>query len=198
MAIQFRRGNEEDFVADNLLPGEPAYMLDTGRLYIGGESGAKEFMSMAGGTITGSLNVAGALQQSGNNVWHAGNLPIADFVVEQGTSGYWTYRKWKSGLSEGWFRNSYASLSFGDETGSGALFQYARYNLTLALPISAAVFVESPRTVLAAASRGTSVYPFGAFVNTRSSTTVDVVLWSAIGGALPNVSVELYAAGRGK
>ena len=119
-------------------------------------------------------------------------------MEEQGTSGYWTYRKWKSGLSEGWFRNSYASLSFGDETGSGALFQYARYNLTLALPTSAAVFVESPRTVLAAASRGTSVYPFGAFVNTRSSTTVDVVLWSAIGGALPNVSVELYAAGRWK
>jgi len=123
---------------------------------------------------------------------------VADYVEEQGTSGYWTYRKWKSGLSEGWFRNSYASLSFGDETGSGALFQYARYNLTLALPTSAAVFVESPRTVLAAASRGTSVYPFGAFVNTRSSTTVDVVLWSAIGGALPNVSVELYAVGRWK
>lgn len=149
-----------------------------------------DYLSPAGGTVAGDLEVEGELS--------AGGSALADFVVEQGTSGYWTYRKWKSGTAEGWFRNSYASLSFGDETGSGALFQYARYNLTLALPTSAAVFVESPRTVLAAASRGTSVYPFGAFVNTRSSTTVNVVLWSAIGGALPNVSVELYAVGRWK
>lgn len=111
MAIQFRRGDEEDFAAENLLPGEPAYTLDTGRLYIGGESGAKEFMSMAGGTITGSLNVAGALQQSGNNVWHAGNLPIVDYVEEQGTSGIWQYRKWKSGTAECWGAGTLADVT---------------------------------------------------------------------------------------
>jgi hypothetical protein len=41
MAIQFRRGNQEDLVESNLLPAEPAYCLDTGRLVIGdGEGGA--------------------------------------------------------------------------------------------------------------------------------------------------------------
>jgi len=39
---------------------------------------------------------------NGKDVWHAGNLPIADYVVEQGTSGSWTYRKWKSGTAECW------------------------------------------------------------------------------------------------
>ena len=27
---------------------------------------------------------------------------IADYVVEQGTSGTWTYRKWNSGIAECW------------------------------------------------------------------------------------------------
>ena len=27
---------------------------------------------------------------------------IADYVVEQGTSGIWTYRKWNSGIIEAW------------------------------------------------------------------------------------------------
>ena len=29
-----------------------------------------------------------------------------DYVVEQGTSGYWTYRKWDSGIAEMWFNGS--------------------------------------------------------------------------------------------
>ena len=27
---------------------------------------------------------------------------IADYVVEQGTDGIWTYRKWNSGIAECW------------------------------------------------------------------------------------------------
>ena len=30
------------------------------------------------------------------------NYELADYVVEQGTSGIWTYRKWNSGVSECW------------------------------------------------------------------------------------------------
>jgi hypothetical protein len=85
MAIQLRRGNEADFTAGSLLPAEPAYCLDTGRLVIGdGEGGAdiiptgaeveqiitpllNEKLDKAGGTITGSLNVAGNLASGGLN-----------------------------------------------------------------------------------------------------------------------------------
>ncbi len=85
MAIQLRRGNQEDLVESNLLPAEPAYCLDTGRLVIGdGEGGAdiiptgaeveqiitpllNEKLDKAGGTITGSLNVAGNLASGGLN-----------------------------------------------------------------------------------------------------------------------------------
>ena len=40
-------------------------------------------------------------------------LPAADYVVEQGTSGIWTYRKWNSGIAECWGREQGLTLSDG-------------------------------------------------------------------------------------
>lgn len=36
-----------------------------------------------------------------------GGSAFADKVVEQGTSGIWTYRKWNSGIAECWYSNSF-------------------------------------------------------------------------------------------
>ena len=44
-------------------------------------------------TINGNLNISGDLQLDGN---------IYDYVVEQGTSNNWNYRKWNSGYAECW------------------------------------------------------------------------------------------------
>ena len=44
---------------------------------------------------------------------------IADYVVEQGTSGNWTYRKWNSGIAECWGN---ISGSFTISTATGALY----------------------------------------------------------------------------
>lgn len=44
--------------------------------------------------IQDNLNVAGTIYQNGN--------PIVDYVVDQGTSGIWTFRKWASGIAECW------------------------------------------------------------------------------------------------
>ena len=35
---------------------------------------------------------------------YIGKTPINDYVIEQGTEGIWTYRKWNSGLAECWGR----------------------------------------------------------------------------------------------
>lgn len=53
-----------------------------------------DYLSPAGGTVTGDLEVEGELSVGGS--------ALADYVVEQGTSGSWTYRKWKSGTAECW------------------------------------------------------------------------------------------------
>ena len=37
--------------------------------------------------------------------------PAADYIVEQGTSGIWTYRKWNSGVAECWGRTSISGLT---------------------------------------------------------------------------------------
>ena len=37
-----------------------------------------------------------------NNFLGGGTGNLADYVVEQGTSGSWTYRKWASGVAECW------------------------------------------------------------------------------------------------
>ena len=43
-----------------------------------------------------------AIQDELIRVGGAGTVPVVDYVVEQGTSGIWTYRKWNSGLAECW------------------------------------------------------------------------------------------------
>lgn len=41
-----------------------------------------------------------------------GTKPYADYIVEQGTEGIWTYRKWNSGTAECWGIYGFASASF--------------------------------------------------------------------------------------
>ena len=55
--------------------------------------------------------------------------PIADFVVEQGTTGIWTYRKWNSGMAECWGTTT-VSVLCKNQSGSG----YFTDDLTIALP----------------------------------------------------------------
>lgn len=57
-----------------------------------------------------------------------GNM-IADFVVEQGTSGIWTYRKWNSGIAECWGTDSVSVLC---KNQSGSC--WFTDDLTIALP----------------------------------------------------------------
>ena len=40
-----------------------------------------------------------------NNFLGGGTGNLADYVVEQGTSGSWTYRKWASGVAECWLES---------------------------------------------------------------------------------------------
>lgn len=55
--------------------------------------------------------------------------PITDFVVEQGTTGIWTYRKWNSGIAECW---GTASVSVLCKNQSGSC--WFTDDLTIALP----------------------------------------------------------------
>jgi hypothetical protein len=74
-----------------------------------------------------------------------GGTALADFVVAQGTSGFWTYRKWNSGLAECWGRQLYTM----DVTSAwGVLFEGTIVEESF--PVG--LFVDTPTTVLAGAA----------------------------------------------
>lgn len=61
---------------------------------------------------------------------------MTDFVVEQGTTGIWAYRKWNSGIAECWGTAS-VSVLCKNQSGSG----YFTDDLTVALPTD--LFIEN-------------------------------------------------------
>lgn len=63
-----------------------------------------------------TLDVAGDMRVDGSS--------LADFVIQQGVSGIWTYRKWKSGIAECWCRKTVSATlnnAWGSLYTSGAL-----------------------------------------------------------------------------
>ena len=49
-----------------------------------------------------TADILNAIQDELIRVGGAGTAPVVDYVVEQGTSDSWTYRKWNSGIAECW------------------------------------------------------------------------------------------------
>lgn len=54
-------------------------------------------------------------------------VPTVDFVVEQGTSGIWVYRKWASGIAECW---GYDEITEALQNVSGGMYYGAAHNAT--------------------------------------------------------------------
>ena len=55
-----------------------------------------------------------------NKIWlqpMTTNAGAVDYIVEQGISGIWTYRKWNSGILECWSCTTHTFPTSGDETG---------------------------------------------------------------------------------
>lgn len=61
-------------------------------------------------SVQGDLNVSGTIYQ--------GSSPIADFIVQAGTNGIWTYRLWDSGVAECWGTIAPAAHSITNAWGS--------------------------------------------------------------------------------
>ena len=60
-------------------------------------------------TITGATTVGGEINTQSLKI----NNTEIDYIVSQGTSGIWTYRKWNSGLAEYWGREQNFTLETG-------------------------------------------------------------------------------------
>jgi len=114
----------------------------------------------------------------------------ADYVIEQGTSGIWTYRKWNSGIAECWGTSEVSNLAITTTWGSlkygtlsaisfpSNLFNAAP-NLTIFLRSTAGRVWATQTTNLSSSTTGT-IYAIAPGEYSAGSTTINVVM-TAIG-----------------
>ena len=117
-------------------------------------------------------------------------VSVVDYIVEQGTSGIWTYRKWNSGIAECWGSRYY------DETTTcsswGSLYYYAYkaqesyptglFNATPNLTYSLVYGGDNCWTYATTSSGSSSQTPQIGFIRPTTATTLRVtVAYHAIG-----------------
>ena len=115
---------------------------------------------------------------------------MADYIVEQNTSGDWTYRKWNSGKSEAWYFNS-VTLSL--QTAWGSLY-FSGSNSNFSIPNS--VFNSTP-TVVATVGNNSHMMGMSLTTNTNASN-VNGYIWASRSEANLSIMVRLYCFGTWK
>lgn len=100
----------------------------------------------------------------------------ADYVVEEGTSGIWTYRKWNSGVAECWGRSTVASTSYSANGG----YKQVTENLPSGL------FNASPNVVEVSGRIQTCIQSMMGFTAPNSATSVQTYLVNRGSSAVTN------------
>ena len=106
---------------------------------------------------------------------------MADYIVEQGTSGDWTYRKWSSGFAECWGKVAKTATNY------QTVNSFYAYNLLVTFPtglFNAAPFVifsahaqSSAHTIADTQLNGTSTQiNLYALLNVSGSQTIDLLV----------------------
>lgn len=108
-----------------------------------------------------------AIQDELIRVGGAGTLPVADYVIEQGTSGVWFYRKWNSGLAECW---THSAITVRGVHWADVLGGYG-YSIILNFPQN---LFTNVTTVIANGSTGTGT-GFARTSSNKNDVTVIVV-----------------------
>jgi len=105
-----------------------------------------------------------------------------DYIVEQGTSGIWTYRKWNSGIAECWGTYS-GTVTYSSASGAGGGYR-AKID-SISLPFT---FTDVPKAI--AAHNGDNTTYWGAVSNVSSG--LDAVAISLDrGNAATNATVSV-------
>lgn len=109
-----------------------------------------------------------------------------DYVVETGTSGAWTYKKWKSGIAECWYSDYDAgSCAMTSSYGNGFYCSKSSYAYPPGL------FIKAPCiTVSTTCSSGL----LHASVYNNTATSYSIFLWDTKSETL-NVKLNGYAKG---
>ena len=141
------------------------------------------YVKKSGDTMTGNLVINGQLFVDGVAI------PNADYIIEQGTSGGWAYRKWNSGVSECWAHFGTTSTNSGAWTTNfpTGLFMSGTYPYVIQTPW----YGESTDS-----SRDARAF----YLTDGSNDTQFVSYFRTYNGSIysGNIAVQAYAIGRWK
>lgn len=115
---------------------------------------------------------------------------ITDYIVEQGTSGIWTYRKWNSGVAECWgveLKSTAISSSW------GGLY----YSSELGTNFPTDFFVDAPTTVSIYVSSALSVWVYNSATFTKNTIKYYLIRPAQVTTG-NNFNVRFHAIGRWK
>lgn len=115
----------------------------------------------------------------------------ADYIVEQGTDGIWTYRKWNSGIAECWGTYT-GTVSY--TSNSGACGGYRATIQSISFPFE---FISSPSAT--ATHNGNSTTYYGAVANVSTwATGLAIALDRGNSQSNVPISVTIFAKGTWK
>ena len=147
----------------------------------------EKYDSMELGNLSTSLASALGIQQIGTFSGGSGGGVDSDYIVEEGTSGIWTYRKWASGIAECWGRRG--SQNYAMTSGGG----YAYYSsATQALPVGLFTEITSATSDRCGGTTGNGLVATD--IRTINTTELSFFIWVPSSGTL-NVDVAFNIKG---
>lgn len=138
--------------------------------------------------------VAGIVRVVGikNPLVSAGITDLADYIVEQGTDGIWTYRKWNSGIAECWGILPTQTLAITQTWGS----IYSAGSNTIRANFPTGLFVSAPVESFAIRGSDSSAVPcFGEYNSATQTSAYQFVRGTA---SSVSISLSIHAIGRWK
>ena len=133
-------------------------------------------LKMQKGNASGNLTVGGKLTVGGT--LKVGGEDVVDYVIAQGVSGNWTYRKWKRGFLEQWGR-----LTVGANAG-------------YVLATFPQAFKDTSYRVHVTGVYTTGQVAFSESAQISSATAANIYVRNSTGAIPPtSVNVNVYAAG---
>lgn len=157
------------------------------------ENGNQNQVEIQGQNIT--INGELAFGTEADAAVACGNLGIKDYIVEQGVSGIWTYRKYSSGIIECWTTKQWATptLTMSAISSSGT---YKSNTLSMPFPTDLFTDIENCFNVrFSFMSSGT--YLLSAMNSTPSNSVLPVVIVKG-GSSTAACSIYAHAVGRWK
>ena len=148
----------------------------------------ERYLSMELGTLSTSLSEALGINPESSSKLVTSN--VADFIVDQNTTGMWTWRKWDSGIYECWGNKT---ASYAVNTSSAAYGGYRSGSLNIdAFPIT----MTTVPTITATVTSGSA----GVWVNNIGATTSGGTFYLSCGAsqAASSRTISFYVIGTWK